>query len=84
MTETVKRVTVISPSINAVKVRVNSGLPPRVQSIQYLNNPLDFEIRNATDVEISNNLTGRGVLTYNQTTQEFVVQDLPRLDGGTY
>jgi hypothetical protein len=84
MTETVKRVTVISPSINAVKVRVNSGLPPRVQSIQYLPNPLDFQIKDATDVEISNNLTGRGVLTYNQTTQEFVVQDVPRLDGGTY
>lgn len=84
MTETVKKVTVISPSINAVKVKVNSGLPPRVQSIQYLNNPLDFVIKDAADVEISNNLTGRGVLTYNQTTQEFVVQDVPRLNGGTF
>lgn len=84
MTETVKKVTVISPSINAVKVKVNSGLPPRVQSIQYLNNPLDFEIKDASDIDISNNLTGRGVLTYNQTTQEFVVQDVPRLNGGTF
>jgi hypothetical protein len=57
-----------------------------VQSIQYLPGTLspEFYIRDAKDIEISNNLTGRGVLTYNQTTQEFVVQDVPRLNGGTF
>jgi hypothetical protein len=84
MAETISRVTVSSPS--SVKVRVTNGAPTRVQSIQYLPNALspEFFIRDAKDIEISNNLTGRGVLTYNQTTQEFVVQDVPRLNGGTF
>lgn len=74
----------MTQSINTVRVRVDSGATTRVQSIQYLPNPLDFAIKDASDVEISNNLTGRGVLTYNQITQEFVVQDVPRLNGGTF
>ena len=82
MTQTVSRVLVSTPS--SVKVRVTNGAASRVQSIQYAPNPGDFLVKGAKDVEISNNLTGRGVLTYNQTTQEFVVQDVPRLDGGTY
>lgn len=84
MAETISRVTVSSPS--SVKVRVMNGAPTRVQSIQYLPGDLSpkFYIKDAEDIEISNNLTGRGVMTYNQTTQEFVVQDVPRLEGGTF
>jgi hypothetical protein len=74
----------MTQTINTVRVRVNSGTATRVQSIQYAPNTSDFSVKNATDVEISDNLTGRGVLTYNQTTQEFVVQDVPRLNGGTF
>jgi hypothetical protein len=81
MAETISRVTVSSPS--SVKVRVMNGAPTRVQSIQYLPTS-DFYIKDAKDIEISNNLTGRGVMTYNQTTQKFVVQDVPRLNGGTF
>ena len=82
MTQTVSRVLVSTPS--SVKVRVTNGAASRVQSIQYAPNTGDFSVKNAKDVEISDNLTGRGVLTYNQTTQEFVVQDVPRLNGGTF
>ena len=74
----------MSQSINTVRVRVDSGATTRVQSIQYSPRSENFYVRGAADVEISNNLTGRGVLTYNQTTQEFVVQDVPRLNGGTF
>lgn len=83
-TETIKKVTVISPSINAIKVRVNDGATTRVQSIQYIPNMGDFSLKNASDLTISNNLTGRGILTFNQGTQQFVVQDVPRLEGGTF
>ena len=74
----------MTQTINTVRVRVNSATSSRVQSIQYAPNTGDFSVKNAKDVEISDNLTGRGVLTYNQTTQEFVVQDVPRLNGGTF
>jgi hypothetical protein len=74
----------MSQTINTVRVRVDSGATSRVQSIQYLPNMISFDIKDAADLQISNNLTGRGVITYNETTQEFVVQDVPRLDGGTY
>lgn len=74
----------MSQTINTVRVRVDNGATTRVQSIQYLPKTTDFEIKDASDVEISNNLSGRGVLTYDQTTDKFVVQDVPRLDGGTY
>lgn len=83
-TETIKRVTVVSPSINAIKVRVNDGAVPRVQSIQYIPNVNQFSIKNASDVTISDDVTSRGILTYNQETQQFVVQDVPRLEGGTF
>jgi hypothetical protein len=74
----------MTQTINTVKVRVNSSTSTRVQSIQYSPNTNEFSVSNAEDVEISNNLTGRGVLTYNQSTQKFVVQDVPRLNGGTF
>lgn len=74
----------MSQQINTVRVRVNNGGPSRVQSIQYSPNAGSFNISDATDVEISDDLTGRSVLTYNETTKKFVVQDVPRLEGGTF
>jgi hypothetical protein len=81
MAETVAKVLVSSPT--AIKVRVNNGAPSRVQSIQYAPSA-SFSVQNATDVQISDNLTDRAVLTYNQSTDKFVVQDVPRLEGGTF
>jgi hypothetical protein len=77
---------VANVNTGGVKIAVNSGNPTRVQSIQYIPaaSQGSFSISDATDIEISNNLTGRGVLTYNENTQEFIVQDLPRLNGGTF
>jgi hypothetical protein len=77
---------VANVNTGGVKIAVNSGNPTRVQSIQYISaaSQGSFSISDATDIEISNNLTGRGVLTYNENTQEFIVQDLPRLNGGTF
>lgn len=86
MAETIKKVTVSSPA--NIKVRVNSGVATRVQSIQYLpgnsETANNFLLKDADDIDISNNLTGRAVLTFNINTQEFVVQDVPRLEGGTF
>lgn len=75
---------VANVNTGGVKIAVNSGNPTRVQSIQYIPTQAAFSISEASDLEISNNLTGRGVLTYNENTQEFIVQDLPRLNGGTF
>jgi predicted secreted protein len=76
------RVTV--PPIDSVKVRVNTNPAVRVQSIQYLPSTMDNEISNATDVEFGSPLTARSVLTYDQTTEKFIVQDVPQINGGTF
>jgi hypothetical protein len=73
----------MSQTINTVKVRVNSTSAVKVQSIQYSPQG-NYTLRDAADITISDNLTGRGVLTYNENTQQFVVQDLPTLNGGTF
>jgi predicted secreted protein len=71
------------PPIDSVKVRVNTNPAVRVQSIQYLP-PSDNKISNATDVEFGSPLTARSVLTYDQTTEKFIVQDVPQINGGTF
>lgn len=84
MVETIKKVTVSSPA--SVKVRVSSGAATRVQSIQYIasGGSGGFSLKDASDLSISVNQSGRGVMTYNSDTQQFVVQDVPRLEGGTF
>jgi hypothetical protein len=70
-------------TIGAIKVRVTNGAPTRVQSVQY--SPVGtVTLKNAVDVSIADNVTDRAVLTYNKTTEQFVAQDVPRIDGGTY
>lgn len=74
----------MSQTIGSINVRVNSNPSVRVQSIQYIPNPAAYTITGAADVSIPTGQTGRGVLTYDLANQEFVVQDLPNLNGGTF
>jgi hypothetical protein len=71
-------------STGAVKISVNGNNPQRVRSIQYLSNPAEFRIADAQDVEIQNTVNNSSVLTYDATTEKFVVQNVPRLNGGTF
>lgn len=71
-------------STGSVKVSVNPGNTQRVKSFNYLPNPTDVVIANAVDVEILNAANNNSVLTYDSTVQKFVVQNIPRLNGGTF
>lgn len=71
-------------STGAVKVAVNSGNPQRVQSINYLTAPGDFNVAQAGDVLFDNTTNNSSVLTYDNTTNKFVVQNVPRINGGTF
>jgi hypothetical protein len=71
-------------TIGTVNVRVNSSPSVRVQSINYLTTPGEFVVREASDVVIMNSANNNSVLTYDNTTQKFVVQNVPRLNGGTF
>lgn len=83
---TVRVKTGLTPVANvttgAVKVSVTSGNAQRVQSISYLAHGTDFLVAEAGDVVIEN--TTNSVLTYDDTTNKFVVQNVPRLNGGTF
>ena len=74
----------MSQVINTVKVSVNPGNTQRVKSFNYLPNPTDVVIANAVDVEILNAANNNSVLTYDSRVQKFVVQNIPRLNGGTF
>jgi len=91
MTQTIGSIRVKTSSLpianvttGAVKISVNSGNAQRVQSIQYLSNPSDFSIVQAQDYQFENSANNNSVLTYDSTTQKFVVQNVPRLNGGTF
>lgn len=71
-------------TIGTVNVRVNSSPSVRVQSINYLPTPGDIYVAQAADVEIMNSANNNSVLTYDNETQKFVVQNVPRLNGGTF
>lgn len=68
----------------AVRISVNSNNPQRVQSINYLTAPGGFLVSNAGDVVFDNTANNNSILTYDITTQKFVVQNAPRLNGGTF
>ena len=68
----------------AVRVAVNPGNAQRVQSIQYLPGTTTYTIANATDVQFDNSANNNSILTYDNTTNKFVVQNAPRLNGGTF
>ena len=71
-------------STGAVRIAVNQNNPQRVQSINYLSNPSEFKVADATDVRFDNTANNNSILTYDNVTQKFVVQNAPRLNGGTF
>jgi hypothetical protein len=74
----------MSQTINTVKVALNLVNTPRVKTFNYLPNPTDVIIAQAIDVEILNAANNNSVLTYDSTIQKFVVQNVPRINGGTF
>lgn len=68
----------------AVRIAVNPNNTQRVQSINYLPTPGDFNVAQAGDVVFENTANNNSVLTYDNTIQKFVVQNAPRLNGGTF
>lgn len=68
----------------AVRISVNAGNATRVQSIQYLPTAAAYSIAGASDIEILNTANNESVLTYDSNTNKFVVQNVPRLNGGTF
>jgi hypothetical protein len=71
-------------STGAVRIAVNQNNPQRVQSINYLSNAGDFRVADASDVRFDNTANNNSLLTYDNVTQKFVVQNAPRLNGGTF
>ncbi len=78
---TVNRVTV--GTTQAINVRVNTAPAARVKTIQYAPGS-SFAVRDASDVQFLNTENNLGVLTYDDTIDKFVVQNVPRLNGGTF
>jgi hypothetical protein len=68
----------------AVRIAVNQNNPQRVQSINYLATGADFRVEDASDVVFGNTANNNSILTYDNVTQKFVVQNAPRLNGGTF
>lgn len=78
---TVQKVTI--GTTQAINVRVNTAPATRVNNIQYLP-ATSFTVINASDVQFLNAANNLSVLTYDDTTDKFVVQNVPRLNGGTF
>lgn len=68
-------------STGAVRIAVNQNNAQRVQSINYLS---QLRVADATDVRFDNTANNNSILTYDNVTQKFVVQNAPRLNGGTF
>lgn len=91
MTQTIGTIRVKTSSLpianvttGAVRIAVNPNNPQRVQSINYLSAPGDFFVSSAADVQFDNTANNNSILTYDNTIQKFVVQNAPRLNGGTF
>lgn len=85
---TVRVVTSSSPIENvttgSVKVSVNPGNAQRVQSINYNATLVNYTLENASDVTIGNTQDNNSVLTFDNVSNSFIVQNVPRLNGGTF
>lgn len=68
----------------AVRIAVNPGNAQRVQSIQYLPVNSNYTVKGAGDVIFENSSNNASILTYDSTIDKFVVQNAPRLNGGTF
>lgn len=76
---------VANVTTGAVRIAINPNNPQRVQSINYLPAKAnDFKVIDAGDVVFENAENNSSVLTYDNTTDKFVVQNVPRLNGGTF
>lgn len=91
MTQTIGSIRVKTSSIpganlttGAVRISVNQNNAQKVQSINYLPNATDFTVAAAGDVVFGNTENNSSLLTYDNTTNKFVVQNAPRLNGGTF
>lgn len=91
MTQTIGNIRVKTSSLpvanvatGAVRIAVNSGNAQRVQSFNYLPQASDVIVADAKDVVFKNSANNNSILTYDNTTQKFVVQNAPRLNGGTF
>jgi hypothetical protein len=72
-------------TIGTVNVRVNTTPVARVRTIQYAPGATGtFTVGQADDVQFLNTANNLSVLTYDDTTDKFVVQNVPRLNGGTF
>lgn len=73
-------------TIGTVNVRINTSPVARVRTIQYSpgSGGGTFSVSQATDVQFLNTENNLSVLTYDDTTEKFVVQNVPRLNGGTF
>lgn len=75
-------------TIGTVNVRINTSPVARVRTIQYSpgsgGGGGTFSVSQATDVQFLNTENNLSVLTYDDTTDKFVVQNVPRLNGGTF
>jgi predicted nucleic acid-binding protein len=67
-----------------VNVRVNTNPATRVRTIQYSAADASFSVSDATDVIFQNTENNLSVLTYDDNIDKFVVQNVPRLNGGTF
>jgi len=75
----------MTQQIGSVKVTVNPQASQRVQSIQYLATGSAFAVAQAYDLEFgASPLSQNPVVTYNATTQKFVVQTMNNIDGGEF
>ena len=70
-------------SIGSIKVRVNTSPTVKVRNIQYSPQQTLF-ISSAADVIFENTENNLSVLTYDEQLDKFVVQNVPRLNGGTF
>ena len=77
----VQKVTV--GTTQAINVRVNTAPSKRVNNIQYIP-ATSFSLKEAEDYQFENSENNISVLTYDATTDKFVVQNVPRLNGGTF
>lgn len=71
-------------TIGSIKVRVNTNPATRVRTIQYSAIGASFSVSDATDVIFQNTENNLSVLTYDDNINKFVVQNVPRLNGGTF
>lgn len=70
-------------TIGTINVRLNTSPVARVRTIQYAPSTA-ISIKDAEDYVFENSEGNLSVLTYDAITDKIVVQNVPRLNGGTF